>query len=75
MSKDRSPMEKVYIVGVEQCNATGAVLRLYVRGHSVEAVFTSERNTKVLPKIKNTLLNTGLSSLTKNDWEIQSKCF
>ena len=52
-----------------------AVLRLSVRGHSVEAVFTSERNTKVLPKIKNTLLNTGLSGLTKNDWEIQSKCF
>ena len=48
MSKNRSPMEKVYIVGVEQCNATGAVLRLSVRGHSVEAVFTSERNTNCL---------------------------
>ena len=67
MSKNSSSTEKVYIVGVEQCNATAAVLRLSVRGRSVEAVFTSERNTKVLPKIKNALLNTELSILTKDD--------
>ena len=67
MSQNSSPIEKVYIVGVEQCNATGAVLRLSVRGHSVEAVFDAEQNHQVLPKIKNALLNTGLSSLVKND--------
>ena len=60
MSKNSSPTEKVYIVGVEQCNATGAVLRLSVRGRSVEAFFVADRNNQVLPKIKNTLLNTGL---------------
>lgn len=42
MSQNSSPIEKVYIVGVEQCNATGAVLRLAVRGHSVEAVFEAK---------------------------------
>lgn len=54
-------MEKIYIVGVEQCNASGTVLRLSVRGHSVEAVFAAEQNRQVLPKIKSALLNTGFS--------------
>ena len=67
MSQNSSSIEKVYIVEVEQCNATGAVLRLSVRGHSVEAIFASEQNHQVLPKIKNALLNTGLSRLMKND--------
>lgn len=67
MGKNGSPMGKVYIVEVEKCNREGTTLRLSVRGRSVEAVFTTERNTKVLPKIKNALLNTGASGLLKNE--------
>ena len=61
MRQNSSPMEKIYIVGVEQCNASGTVLRLSVRGHSVEADFAAEQNRQVLPKIKSALLNTGFS--------------
>ena len=67
MGKNGSPMGKVYIVEVEKCNREGTTLRLSVRGRSVEAVFTTEQNTKVLPKIKNALLNTGASGLLKNE--------
>ena len=70
MSQNSSPIEKVYIVGVEQCNATGAVLRLSVRGHSVEAVFDAEQNHQVLPKIKSVLLNTGAFGFLNNGKEI-----
>ena len=67
MGKSGSPMGKVCIVEVEKCNREGTTLRLSVCGHSVEAVFASEQNHQVLPKIKNALLNTGLSRLMKND--------
>ncbi len=67
MGKSGSPMGKVCIVEVEKCNREGTTLRLSVRGHSVEAVFASEQNHQVLPKIKNALLSTGLSRLMKND--------
>ena len=74
MSQNSFPIEKVYIVGVEQCNATGAVLRLAVRGHSVEAVFEAKQNRQVLPKIKSVLLNTGASGFLNNRKEKSINC-
>ena len=62
-------MEKVQIVGVEKCDGEGTVLRLSIRGHSVEAVFTAEENTEVFPKLKNMLLQTCASGLLKQEGE------
>ena len=67
MSPNRPVVKKVYIVGIEKCDREGTTLRLSIRGRSVEAVFVTEGNTRVLTKIKNALLNTGGSGLLGND--------
>lgn len=52
-------MPHVQVMDVQKTDGNGRpVLRLTVRGHTVEAVFLAEPDTSTLPSVKTLLLDT-----------------